>query len=283
MAKSIRKELPEITVTDVYDHYFEIFAKKSEEEIAMLRKAALVSEVVCEEYLNACRPGNTVADVEMAALNMGSRNGVLLRCAVGSGPDGGRGVDWLGAGLRPPVIKKGDLVYSELFAWVGPVHCQSQICVSIGEPSEKKKKLAALAREAYEIGVETIRPGITFGEVAEAMNRPNLREGAWKWMPNVHTLNPIEAVDIHPQGMLGPRGLKALKERIGEVSEDVMSGAGGRSRRFELVLQEGWTLELEAQSCFGPTYMQIGGTVLVTKNGCEELNTIPTRMVVVPS
>lgn len=283
LMKSIQTNLRGVTFADLYDQYFQIFAVKSEEEIAMLRKAALVSEVVCEEYLNACKPGNNVTDVEMAALSAGSPNGVLLRCTVGSGPDGGRGVDWLGAGLKPPVLNKGDLVYSELFAWVGPVHAQSQLCVSIGEPSDEKRKLAALAREAYEIGVEMIRPGITFGEVAKAMNRPNLREGAWKWMPNVHTLNPIEAVDTHPEGMLGPRGLTCLKERIGDVSEEVMSGAGGRSRRFELVLQEGWTLELEAQSCFGPTYVQIGGTVLVTKEGCEELNKIPTRVVVVPA
>lgn len=283
LTRSIQNELSGVTFVDLYDPYFEIFTIKGEEEIAMLRKAALASEVACEEYLNACRPGNNVANVQIAALSAAIPNGVLLRCDVGSGPDGGRGVNWLGAGLAPPVLKKGDLVYSELFAWVGPVHVQSQLCVSIGEPSGQKKKLAALAREAYEIGVETIRPGIAFGEVAKAMNQPNMRGGAWKWMPNVHTLNPLEAVDIHPEGMLGPAGLTHLKERIGDVGEEVISGAGGRSRRWELVLQEGWTLELEAHSCFGPTYVQVGGTVLVTKHGCEELNKIPTRMIVVPA
>jgi hypothetical protein len=39
--------------------------------------------------------------------------------------------------------------------------------------------------------------------------------------------------------------------------------------------------ELEPNASYGRTYVDIGGNILVTRNGCEELNNIPTRMIVV--
>jgi Xaa-Pro aminopeptidase len=51
----------------------------------------------------------------------------------------------------------------------------------------------------------------------------------------------------------------------------------------DLVMREGMVIEFEPNACYGRTYVNIGGNVLVTKNGCEGLNEIPTRMVVVPA
>ena len=53
--------------------------------------------------------------------------------------------------------------------------------------------------------------------------------------------------------------------------------------RPDLVIKEGMTLQFEPNACYGRTYVNIGGNILVTKDGCEELNSIPTRMVVVPA
>lgn len=284
LTNSIKKVLPNVTFVDLWKQYVQIWLVKSEEEITMFRKAALALEVAAEEFVNTCKPGNTLADIQTAVLSAVIPYGVdLLRPEVSSGPDGGRGILWLGAGLKPPIVSKGDLIYSELFAWVGPLHAQAQICVSVGEPTEEKKKLASLAREAYEIGVKTICPGITFGDLAEAMNKPNRREGAWKLTPLVHSLNPLEPVDKNPEGMLGPRGFPGLKERVGDLNRQLLESSEGRPRRFDLVIQEGWTFQFEPNSCYGRTYVDIGGNILVTKDGCEELNKIPTRMVVVPA
>lgn len=169
------------------------------------------------------------------------------------------------------------MVSCELFGNVGALHAQVQITVSIGEPNVEKKKLAALTREAYENGVKILRPGITFGQLVDAMSEPNRREGAWDLSPLVHSMNPHEAVSSITVGISGPNGFPGVNERLGKgrlQQRDI--------QRPDLVIQEGMTFEFEPNSCYGQTYVDIGGSVLVTKNGCEELNKIPTRMVVVP-
>ncbi|MFC1533267.1 M24 family metallopeptidase [Thermodesulfobacteriota bacterium] len=284
LINTIKSALPNVDFVDLWKQYVQIFQVKSDEELNFFRKAALAGEVAAEEFVNACKPGNTVADVQNAVMSTLIPYGVDIRLpGIGCGPHGGRGLPWMQRGMNPPVINNGDLLTSELFIWVGSLHAQVQMAVSIGEPNEEKKKLAALTREAYENGVETIRPGITWGEVSEAMNKPNRREGAWKVCPLAHSLNPIECVDNHPEGMLGPNGFPGLRERFGDLNWELIESSEGRPRKFEMIIQEGSTFQFEPNSNQGQTYVTIGGNIIITKDGCEELNKISTQMIVVPS
>ena len=284
LMESIKSALPSVTFVDLWNPFVDIWLAKSDEEIAMFRKAALGGEVASEEFVNACKAGNTVADVEKAITSALIPYGIkILYKGIGCGPYGGRGISWLEAGVKPPVISKGDLITTEIFLWVGSLHAQVQLAVSVGEPNKETKKSAALAREAYEIGVETIRPGITVGELSKSMNKPNRREGTWKMTPLFHTINPLTAVDTHPERMLGPKGLPDLKKRFLEVDWQSLEARAGRPRGFELVIKEGHTYQFEPNTCWGQTYVTIGGNILVTKDGCEELNKISTQMVVVPA
>lgn len=278
----IRKALSEVTFLDLWDQYVHIWQKKEDEEKEVFRKAALAGEVAAEEFVNACRPGNTVADVQNAVMSTLISYGVDIRLpGIGCGLHGGRGIPWMQQGMKPPIINKGDLITSELFIWVGSIHAQVQMAVFIGEPREDVKKLAALTREAYENGVATIRPGIAWGEVAEQINKPNRREGAWKVCPLAHSLNPIECVDTHPEGMLGPNGFPGLKDRFGDLNWELIESSEGRPRKFDMAIQEGSTFQFEPNSCLGQTYVTIGGNVIVTEEGCEELNKISTQLIVV--
>lgn len=284
LTKSIKTALHNVDFVDLWRQYHQIWQVKSDEEIKLFRKAALAGEVAAEEFVNACEPGNSVADVQYAVVSTLIPYGVDIRLpGIGCGPHGGRGLPWMQYAMKPPVINKGDLITSELFLWVGSLHAQIQMAVSVGEPSETKKKLAALTREAYENGVETLRPGNTWGDVSEAMNKPNRREGAWKVCPLAHSLNPIECVDSHPEGMLGPNGFPGLKERFEDLNWELIESSEGRPRKFEMIIQEGSTFQIEPNSNYGLTYVTIGGNVIVTKDGCEELNKISTQMIVVPA
>jgi len=44
------------------------------------------------------------------------------------------------------------------------------------------------------------------------------------------------------------------------------------------VLSPGMVLAFEPNACVGDHRVNIGGTVIVTETGCEELNDIPTRV-----
>jgi Xaa-Pro aminopeptidase len=282
LMNSIKTSLPNVSFVDLWKPFVHIMLVKDQEEIAMFRKAALALEVASEEFVNACKPGNTIADIEKTFRSALIPYGVDIWslhvpvCSIGFGPDGGRGVSWLAHGLKPPVIKKGDLISCELFGNVGTLHAQAQITVSIGEPTAEKNKLASLAREAYEIGVKKIRPGITFGELTEAMGEPNLREGAWDLSPLIHSMNPHEAVSNITRGIKGPKGFPGLKERFGDAKFPQIN-----IERADLVIEERMIFELEPNACYGRTYVDIGGNILVARDGCEELNNIPTRMIVV--
>jgi len=279
LTNTIKAAFPNVSFVDLWDPFVDIILVKDQEEIAMFRKAALALEVASEEFVNACKPGNTVADVHNAYMSVLLPYGVdINRTEVSSEPDGGRGILWSGNGMKPPVIQKGHLVCAELFGYVGALHAQVQLTVSVGEPTAEKEKLSALAREAYEIGLKILRPGITFGELAEAMGEPNRREGAWHLSPFAHTLNIHAGVTNITEGIRGPRGFTGVNERL-----HMKFLEGKEIERPDLVMKEGMGLQFEPNACYGRTYVNIGGNILVTKDGCEELNKIPTRMVVVPA
>jgi Xaa-Pro aminopeptidase len=49
----------------------------------------------------------------------------------------------------------------------------------------------------------------------------------------------------------------------------------------DLVIKEGMVMELEPNASKGMNRVNIGGTVIVTKNGVEELNKLASKMRVV--
>ena len=49
-------------------------------------------------------------------------------------------------------------------------------------------------------------------------------------------------------------------------------------RQRHAVLQPGMVLAFEPNACIGDHRVNIGGTVIVTATGCEELNHIPTSV-----
>jgi Xaa-Pro aminopeptidase len=50
------------------------------------------------------------------------------------------------------------------------------------------------------------------------------------------------------------------------------------ARERKAILQPGMVFAFEPNACLGHHRVNIGGTVVVTKTGCEELNDIPTRV-----
>lgn len=276
----IRAKLPGTTLVELWDPFMALWLVKNDEELAMFRKAGAAMEVAAELYSEACRPGNTLADVMIATTSELIRHGVNVAFpTIGCGPNGGArwggGITWLDYGLPPPVIRRGDLVGSEIFSYVGQLHAQGQVSVSVGKPSPKVRELADIAREAYEISVRAARAGITFRELAEAAAAPHRRTGAWHLTPRIHTLNPLEGVDAITEGMFGPRGFPGVKERFGSVKVPELPMDGG-----DLVLAENMTIQFENNAAFEDTYVVLGGNLIVTRDGCEALNDISCRLIV---
>ncbi|MBI2830039.1 MAG: aminopeptidase P family protein [Chloroflexi bacterium] len=262
--------LPECKLEDVAEAFDETMVVKSEEETAHIRHAAEVLEKVSEALLKAMRPGvgeNEVwAAIGKAELDLGVAPSVTQ---FGSGPNtiGGRSL-WLSGIGVPRILQRGDVLVTELTAWSKDQNVQVQMCAAIPPVSPEVQECARLARECYEAGVRVLHPGRKFEEVAAATEVPiEKHPTAWFQTPQLHSLNPHICV--------GRTGVNI--QRMPGVENFPQVGTG-RIRGGETVLKPGMAFELEPNACIGLNRVLIGGTVLVTEKGPEELNEIPCRM-----
>jgi Xaa-Pro dipeptidase len=265
--------LPAVELIDVTQAFTDFMLVKSAEELALLRFAARVSEEAARAMLETARPGVSEAAVYAAIMSEIYRWGCETRyphLSLQSGPDniGWGAPRWALRAEAPRVLAAGDVVQAEIHTMYGGQESQVQMSVALDPIGATLETCATVARAAYLAGVAAVRPGVTFRAVAEAMEVPLQRAGAWAKTPLVHTLT-FGATGFTPVNREQLRGTREERTE-GRMTAGV--------RRGELVLQPGMSLELEPNACLGMQRVNIGGAVVVTATGCEELNDLPTHM-----
>jgi Xaa-Pro aminopeptidase len=268
--QSITQALPDATFVELWDEFAAIWLTKSEEELALYRYVSQVSEQACQVMLKATRPGVSETELFSAIMHEFHRNGAGMAhdLFLHSGPDNlsWDAPRWLYRAQRPRVIQSGDVVMSEMMPVVGGLEAQAQMCIAVGDVAAPFLRAAEVARESYEAGRKALRAGVTFGEVAEAMQEPLRNAGAWHLTPHIHSVSPLTLVGPVTEGLD-----QSIRDAFTHVQE--LPGTG-----LDVVLQPGMTIQLEPNAAFGRHQVNIGGNVIVTEDGCEELNTAPTRM-----
>lgn len=270
---SFVKALPHATIGDFTLTFTDFMLVKSAEEIALLRFSAKVSEAACKVMMEVARPGVSEALVYADTVREIHRWGCDLRYpffSLQSGKDNiGWGVPRWSLRAEPPrILEVGDLVQAEIHTIYGGVEGQVNMSVALDPVDEVVNRLEAVARDSYEAGLSAVRPGVTFASVVQAMERPLAAAGCWSKTPLLHTLT------------FGSTGFTPVnrEQLVGTREEAIEGTARPGIRRGELILQEGMSLELEPNACLGMVRVNIGAGVLVTANGAEELNTLPTRV-----
>ena len=268
--------LPGVQFVSVGNRFYEIMLVKSAEEIAVLRQAANAGEHMCAAMMEACRVGALESDVAAAVMSAcfrnGAHNGFLL---LQSGRDNTAwgAPNWTVRPQRPRTLAAGDVVLAELFPCYGLLETQQQMAVALGEPSDTHKRGADICRQALEAGMERLKPGLPFAEAALAMQTVIEKAGGWFLTPQIHSINP-----------LGPLQSELAKGVEDMIFADRYPRPGPRpSRGFEIVLRPGMSLAMQPNCHFGHTRMNIGGTVLITENGAEELNHLCNHLQIVPA
>nr|WP_255520187.1 M24 family metallopeptidase [Ramlibacter aurantiacus] len=246
---------------------------KSAEELELLRYAAQVSERACQVMAEACVPGVSEAEVYAEVTREVLRNGCELRypfLSLQSGPDNiGWGVPrWTFRAEHARTLARGDLVQAEIHTTYGGQEAQVQMCVALEPVHDDVRRCEEVARAAYRRGVQAVRPGASFADVARAMEEPIAQSGCWSKTPLLHTLT-FGGTAFTPVN----RGQLA-----GTREERVEGGQMPGVRRGELVLREGMGLELEPNACLGMRRVNIGAGVVVSAGGAVELNELPTRV-----
>ena len=271
--KNLLAQLPNADIVDFTRDYTDFILVKSDEEIALLRYAAAVSEKACLAMIEAARPGASEAEVYAEIMRAIHRHGCSTRypyLSLQSGPDNiGWGVPrWTVRAEPPRILARGDMVQAEIHTLYGGQEGQVQMAVALDPLHADLMRCEAVAREAYEAGVAAVRPGVTFESVVRAMEAPIAKAGCWSKTPLLHTLT------FGSTGFTAANRGQIAGTREGRIEGQMTPGI----RRGDLVLQEGMGLELEPNACLGNRRVNIGGGVLVTARGAEELNRISTRV-----
>jgi Xaa-Pro aminopeptidase len=250
-----------------------IWGTKSEEDLALFRHAARISESACEVAVETAHSGVNELELYVSILTEIIRHGAVAPgVLLHSGREniGHYLPKWLSRSQERRTIQSGDEIHIELALNCAGAHVQGQQAIAVGEVGEDVRKAAELARESYEICLRELKPGVRFGDVCEAMQAPHKREGAWQLTPLIHSVSPGYMVDQPSRGIENMGGLK--ENFKGPFYEREMTGG-------DVVIQAGMVFQAEPNAVVGSrNYVDVGGNIIVTENGCEPLNIMPTEM-----
>lgn len=244
---SLQAELPDLKIVDASKLVASIAAVKSEVEIQALREAAILTDIGVDAFHKSLREG--VTEVEVAA---------AIRTAIeAAGGESSGGLNLVfGERLRLPHAKPAnfplgmnDAVFIELSGVVkdycAPV-CRSAV---LGR-NPGLESLCRVAEEAIEAAVETIKPGVTTGEVSAAI-RGVVERGA------------------HPEALRSRTGYQVGVYWVDRAYLSIEPGA-------EDVMEADMSFHMPI-ILFDEDGYQIGcsESVLVTEKGCEVLSRTP--------
>jgi len=172
---------------------------------------------------------------------------------------------WTTSGEAPRILQRGDLLQAELMPLCGNQEVQVQMTVALDPLDDTSLKCERVSRASYDAGIKVLRPGVTFAELLATMEEPHKSEGCWGYTPLVHSLGP--------HFLAGRTQVNQNQARL-----NVRFVGANAARQRKAVLQPGMVLAFEPNACIGNHRVNIGGTVIVTSTGCEELNHIPTTV-----
>ncbi len=242
---SLLENLPRAEFVDVTGRLTEIMLVKSAEEIPHYEAAAAVGEGLHRLMVDMARPGVSPLDYRAEI----AKYFVLNRAE----PD----VQALQMSRRR--IASGDVINSEYGITHGSAYVQVTLCIAVGEVSRQTEDLAAIAHECYQIGMDELRPGRTFREVIEPMEKVIADAGYWHGFPVLHSVRPVSLVG--PVGM-GPPPAGYAETLGGDVE-----------------IRAGMPISFEPGARVGPqAQVKVGGMSFVRDDGVYMMNTLGTSL-----
>ncbi|VUC35743.1 unnamed protein product [Clonostachys rosea] len=265
-------QLPDATFKSVLRPFANAIMVQSAEELAVVRHAAAIGEEMAKAMVAAIRPGARENDVFGAGMGTAIAKGTVpswmhLNSGPGSvvwGPP-----RWAWRPQPPRAIQNGDLVTAEIFTNFGMRQSQHQLTAAVGNVHEDLERCATIARACYDEALRVMGPNVRFGDVAEAMSKPVNEAGGWTKGPQLHGMNPLAPTLC---GFTGPVAF------FGDDTPYQKGRLGIPTMNAELILVPGMTFALEPSCGFGHQAVTIGGTVIITETGVDELNPFTAKL-----
>ena len=274
--KVVLEALPEATLVDATWQMREVMLVKSEEELCVLRHCAALGERACAAMLAVAKPGASEHALYAAihdAIHAGGgvSHDPFLIMTWGAEDIGWAEPAWIVQGGPPRRMEPGDLVMAELFPAYGGLETQQQVSVALEPVPEILRELGGAAEECYRAGLAALRPGNTFNGLWGAMLEPLRARDLWSLTPMIHSVAPL--------GWVGGMGfnLERMPEQLQHWRGCFPLAMGDR----DFTLLEGMSFAFEPNACAGQRRVNVGGTVVVGRDGPIELNNLPNRFHIV--
>jgi Xaa-Pro aminopeptidase len=167
--KQIRQAFPSAKLVDATAMLEEVRYVKSQEEIDVLARSMEINELAIEAEIGAAKVGVKDWEVWAAVHYAMTRNGseLPIHCFWVSGKNPKRTL------TRPSMrlLERGDVIINELEAsWIGyRAQAVQPVFVEVIDPVQAE--LIKVQREIFNRVVESLKPGITVGELAELTRR----------------------------------------------------------------------------------------------------------------
>ncbi len=167
-------------------------------------------------------------------------------------------------------LKNGDIVNVDITVIKDGLHGDTSRMMFAGEPSVAARRLCRIAREAMEIGIETVRPGIRLGDLGHAIAGHAHRHG-YSIVQEYCGHGIGYGFHEEPQILhYGSPGTGLVVEEGWTFTIEPMLNAG---KRHVKLLSDGWTVVTKDRSLSA----QWEHTIAVTASGCDILTLSPTK------
>ncbi len=257
----LREAFPQATFKNATDFLNEIFIIKDEAEIECFRRAAEICDLGLGVVLKQMKVGMRETEVAGIAEYAMRKAGSELNWTFTGGQEIGSGARtaYFWGGCTPPTrkrIERGDNVLLDVHAMYNLYLGDLARNAIMGEPTPEQRELAKAFVASCNLLLESMKPGVTYGEVADKMDAFMDRTGYRQYaLPGYG----------HGIGILG-----------NEYYPVVMNSSVPYESKGDLVLQPNM-VEVAALVLNKPGVggMRMEMTVLITKNGNEPLNKVP--------
>jgi Xaa-Pro dipeptidase len=258
--KQIREAFPSAELVDATRILAEVRYVKSQEEIDVLAKSMEIIELAIQAEIAAARPGVKDWEVWAAAQYAMMRHGseMPVHCFWVSGKNPKRTL------TRPSMrlLERGDVIINELEAsWIG-YRSQGVQPVFVEVINPVQAELIKVQREIFNRVLESLKPGITVGELAEL------------------TRKTAESVAPQSGPAAGASGDLTMHGRGAGDDGPIITPHAKSPRQLALPMVENMVLVCKpsAISADGEYICQWGDTVVVTKNGGRRLGKRPHEL-----
>jgi Xaa-Pro aminopeptidase len=249
LREALERRLPHAELRDCTNLLRLVRAVKTEEEIAVLARAAEIAEDAAASAFDLAAPGRRLDELVQAfRLGVAEQRADLDHFALSP-----RGIG-IAMDTRH-VLEEGAAHFADFGCVYEGYYSDSGTTLVIGEPSPETLERHAAVRDAVAAGADSLRPGAVASSVQAAMVAALAEHGIHNAYPHGHGFG----LDVRDYPILAPPSGLRIRDDCVDLSSD-------------LVLEPGMVLNLEAPVfTLGAGAVHCERSFVLSADGCEPL------------